>query len=136
MKGKHLCHNFKSKNSFPPWLVTKPKIRDTLCNLQKKLFRNPDFLKQYVLEHLQKHKSEFALYTDGSESELGLGFALIGKHVKMQSSFPPYTSVYSAELYALKKALNIVEARKLEDMICRDSLSAIESIKSYDPKNS
>ena len=41
--------------------------------------------------------------------------------MKMPSSHQPYASVYSAELYAIKMAPNIIKTRKLkDDIICSD----------------
>ena len=56
-----------------------------LYNLPKKLLSNLDFLKQYVLEHLQCHKNKFVIHTNGSKSEFGVGFAVKGKNIKSVS---------------------------------------------------
>ena len=124
------------KNILPPWIIKRPKICDSLYNLPKKILCSPDELRQYTLKHLAKHNDKIPIYTDGSKSENGVGFAVVGNDFKIQSSLPSFASVYTAELYAIKYALLGIESRHLTDVIIySDSRSAIEAITSYHPRN-
>ena len=95
-----------------------------------------DKLKQYALEHMAKHSDKLSVYTDGSKSENGVGFAVISNNFKIQASLPPFASIYTAEIYAIKYALINIDSRHLtEVVIYSDSQSAIQAIRAYYPEN-
>ena len=85
---------------------------------------------------MKSHNEYFPIYTDGSKSSRGVGFAAICSEFRKSSSLPIITSVYTAELLAIKTALNsILKLHKNKIIVYSDSLSAIDALKSYLPKH-
>ena len=86
---------------------------------------------------MQNHNNLHPVYTDGSKSELGVGFAVVSKNFKILSSLPNCASVYTAELFAIKNALIYIVKHNIKNIVIySDSLSALEAIDSYSSKNS
>ena len=68
-------HRFDSK--IPPWNLKKPCICVNLNNPKYRKNDSPYLLNQKALEHMQSHSHLFPIFTDGSKSEQGVGFAAI-----------------------------------------------------------
>ena len=85
---------------------------------------------------MKKHSLQYEIYTDGSKTEEGVGFAAISKDFKCQYSLPSIATVFTAELCAIHKAVTLVQEENLENVtIYSDSKSAIEAIKSFNHNN-
>ena len=69
----------------PPWLISSPQICNKLCTIPVKKSNNPIALKQYALEHIKEHHNNH-LYTDGSKDDNGVGLAVYGNSIKVQTS--------------------------------------------------
>ena len=52
---------------------------------------------------------KYEIFTDGSKGTAGVGCAALSKDARIQKSLSDDTSVYTAELTAIKYALKIVE---------------------------
>ena len=122
-----------------PWLVKKINVCSSLCHLSKKRNYSQDQYKQIALEHIQSKGPHKAIYTDGSKSSVGVGCAAVSSSRISQTSLPTNATVFTAELTAIKLA---VEQIKFSDnnlntkyVIYSDSKSAIEALKSYIQKN-
>ena len=76
------------------------------------------------------------IYTDGSKNDQGVGFAVVSPVSQVQYSLPEQTSVYTAELIALKYALDVAkESNEEATTIFSDSRSALEAIQDFYPRN-
>ena len=115
-----------------PWNLKKPHICLKLSNSDNRKTIDPRVLKQQALAHMQCHNNLHPIYTDGSKSELGVGFAVVSRNFKVLSSLPKYATVYTAELFAIKNALIYILRHNIKNIVIySDSLSALEAINSY-----
>ena len=96
----------------------------------------PLYLKQSAIEHINEHRGHHMLYTDGSKTQEGVGFAVYGENLIIQNSLPSWATVYTAELLAIKYALDAVSVHKLNNVVIfSDSQSSLEAVKTYTPQN-
>ena len=122
--------------NFPPWTIKLPNIFSKLNNISKRNI-NDNVLKQLTEEHKNEHADSIAIYTDGSKSKDGVGFAVISTTFQIKSSLPNNASIYTAELMAIKSALiKVIRLNLRKVVLYSDSLSAIEGINSFRFKNS
>ena len=132
---EHNCiYNFKS--DVVPWNLKKPHICMKLNNASNRKIDNNILLKQPALEHMKCLDNLFPIYTDGSKSELGVGFAAVSQRFRILSSLPSYVSIFTAELFAIKNALRYIYDNNINHTVLySDSLSALQAINSYSLKN-
>ena len=120
----------------PPWTIRKPRICCHLYYLSKRSIYTPSHHKQHSLEHIRRKGPHFAIYTDGSKSPSGVGFAAVSSNRTIQFSLPTYASVFTAELMAILAAIEIIKDNPPQKfVIFSDSRSAVEVLKSYSCKN-
>ena len=120
----------------PPWTMHKIKTCTHLKYLSKKYAYTPEHHRQHTMEHIRRKGNHFAIYTDGSKSQMGVGYAAISERKKVQLSLPTRASVFTAELSAIWSALEIIKEHPPQKfVIFSDSRSAVEAIQNYHPKN-
>ena len=92
---------------------------------------NPEKCKQEFLEMKNnKYKDYFEIYTDGSKIKNRTGSAYVVNGIPCKVRLTRYSSVYSAEMYAILKSLQFIKKnRNSLFVIFSDSLSALETIK-------
>ena len=87
----------------------------------------------------EKYRNYKILYTDGSKCSNGVGAAAIYGNIQRLATLPSAASIYTAELYALRLACNIIREQRDEDasnyLICTDSLSAVMNISHIENSN-
>ena len=121
----------------PPWLMNKVRTCTHLYYLSKRYTYTPEHHKQHTLEHIRRKGEHFAIYTDGSKSQMGVGYAAISINKKLQYSMPDKASIFTAELSAIWSAIEIIKEQPPQKfVIFSDSRSAIEALQNYLPKNS
>ena len=123
---------FPTLLEFPPWTMSKIKICTHLYYLSKTYAYIPEHHKQYAIDHIKNKGPHYAIYTDGSKSSSGVGYAAISTNKTFQYSLPKDASVFTAELCAIKSAIHIIKTippRKF--VIFTDSRSDIEAIRNY-----
>ncbi|KAK2714289.1 hypothetical protein QYM36_008746 [Artemia franciscana] len=82
----------------------------------------------------KEYKGYLPLFTDGSKVDemkhVGAAFWCPFKNVSKKFKLPPESSVFLAEVYAIKKVLEFIEESVEEDkvIICSDSKSAIQAV--------
>lgn len=109
--------------SSPPWKNQPFKIDLTLKHTSSS-FKNYKFQK---IE--QKYSGYEIIYTDGSKQNENVGFAVIKNGTPRKYKLPPYTTIYTAELQAIGKALHLsISSNHPKILICSDSISALQSI--------
>ena len=127
---------YNYRTNIPPWILKRSHICDQLRNLPSRKYNNPNMLLQETLKHMKSHEEYHPIYTDGSKTSNGVGFAAICNQFKKSSSLPSITTVYTAELFAIKTALvSVKESMFNKVIIYSDSLSAIDAIKSFSSKH-
>ena len=78
----------------------------------------------------------YSIFTDGSKNQDGVGCAAIGTINVQKKSLPKTTSIYTAELRAIKEAIDIIDENQMDtNIIYSDSQSAIKGIREYNPTN-
>ena len=83
------------------------------------------------------YKDYFEIYTDGSKINNRTGCSYIVNGIACKVRLTKYSSVFSAELYAILKSLKYIKINNNSKfVIYSDSLSTIESIKNNKNKNS
>ena len=146
-----LC-NYKLENykilsvkplQIPPWFIDSLAICFNVNETAKGDY-SPEELKQLFHEHKHKHNSKVSMYTDGSKSMLGTGAAVVvyssacsgSKGDVYKIKLNRITSVFSAELHAIKSAVNSLKnAKHTSCTIYSDSKSALQAILKYDSQN-
>ena len=115
-------------NETPPWKLNPPIFR--LDNIE---FRKSDTIPALYFSRFHgivaQYPDSLIIYTDGSKTEQGVGSAFSSHGESYAWSLHPWTSIFTAELYAIWQALEFSESQTLDTiLICIDSLSAIQAI--------
>lgn len=108
------------------WQLLHPQAdKDFLFIPRKEL--SSSALKQYHGETADAFEDHVAIYTDGSKSPQGVGAAAVCGQRTFSLSLPPEASILTAELHAIKLALNfIADSVRTKFIIFTDSLSSVE----------
>ena len=118
-----------------PWCLYSPSICTSELE-EKKSNLAPQVLFQIYSDHLEKHQGLSKIYTDGSKSTGGVGFAIVTPSQNIKGKLPEQSSIFSAELTAINKALHtLFPQKKKSTIILTDSLSALDSLKSIKPSH-
>ena len=116
----------------PPW--TLPGIEVCYEGSPNMQTLTSTHLRQIFLQHLCHHHYTNHIYTDGSRSEGGVGFAAVFPNSTIKGTLPPEASIFSAELFAIKAALSKIETSEDQKWtIFSDSKSSLEAIEAYNP---
>lgn len=116
----------------PPWCIRRPVFCFHLTMFEKS--NGPHVLCTVALDHLYAHSPAVFVYTDGSKDGHTVGSAAVSEYGSFQCALHPYSSVFTAELVAIKGALNLIRgiprnAPKI--IVCSDSLSALQAIQDF-----
>ena len=122
---------------YPMCSKTLPTICKSLWLYTKKEHSDDEF-RHIFYKHVEEHEDCLQLYTDGSRSQTGVGYAVIFNDTVISDKLPTEASSFTAELTAIYRA--IVYIVTIEQMhrnitIFSDSRSAIESIDQLNPTN-
>ncbi|XP_017797024.1 PREDICTED: uncharacterized protein LOC108578249 [Habropoda laboriosa] len=114
----------------PPWIIPEIKCHTDL-SIYKKGGTSNIIYKALFEEVLNQYEDKICIYTDGSKTKHGVGYAF---HVGSESyswTMSKYASIYTAEISAIWRALVYYAEKRVEKnvIICTDSLSAIHKIK-------
>ena len=126
------------KAETPPWQLKEINIcKDGIANTKK---NTPSHhVKQNFLSHLVKHSQTMHIFTDGSKSQEHVGFGVVhGRNYTNRSlgTLPGEASIFTAELYAIIKALSIIEnSTYLDWTVFSDSQASIQAISQQNPKH-
>ena len=95
-------------------------------------------LKQKFLSHMCIHLSTNHIYTDGSKSREGVGFGVVyGSNLEkcIRGTLPVEASIFTAELQAIKVALDVMEtSNNMKWTVFSDSQASINAISQQNPK--
>ena len=117
----------------PPWLTPEPSVCKKFV---VKKSTSVQAVKMKFLEHDQLHSNSVKLYTDGSKSPEGVGCAVIYGDRSYVGRLCNNASVFTAELTAVSKSLEIVSTLQGRNFtIYCDSYSVLMAIKQYNPKH-
>ena len=120
----------------PPWMLQRASFCTTLSYLLRRDICNPEIFRQHALEHIRRKGNKFMIYTDGSKSNLGVGAAAYSNDSVVSIALPQIASVFTAELTAIKLALDtVLENQSSSTVVFSDSRSALDAIAKYAPVN-
>ena len=121
--------------SIPPWRVLPVNICKQLYSYKKNEF-SPAELRNIFCEHLCEHSASMCIYTDGSKTDDGVGYAYVWGNNIVSRRVQPYTSSCTAELLAIYDSLAVDVDNQYNDItILTDSRSSIEAICRYNHSN-
>src|SRR5207253_3412195 len=121
--------------SVPPWIV--PLLP---CNYDLAAFKRASTLPAIYHKRFQallRHYSDYAaIYTDGSKSPDAVGYSFVAGRSTCCGRLPAEFSVFMAELYAIGKAIRHAQlAPQRKFVIFTDSMSAMQALSAFDPRN-
>ena len=77
---------------------------------------SPIILKQFLLKHKKKHAQQYEIYTDGSKTSVGVGFAIVSTDFKYKYSLTSVAKVFTAELCAIDMAISLMQEKNLKNL--------------------
>ena len=114
-----------------PWNSTPVNLCKSLYNLEKKSI-SPQMAQALFCEHSKKHINTIWIFTDGTRSEEGTASAAVAwtnPIINRQLHLPSDASIFSAEIYAVLEALQIIDNRTECDFtVFSDSRSTLTSL--------
>ena len=111
----------------PPW-KSPPEV--DLFEIRKRDLSDAEIRVRF-LQHVSIYQGSVAIYTDGSKSEDGVGFAAVGREATTHGSLPPAASIFTAELHAILAAVKMTrDMRDHSVVVYCDSRSALQAVAS------
>ena len=122
-------------DSPPLWVCKRAKFCFALIKIEKK-YNVPQENRQLALKHINNKGRHYSIFTDGSKSEGKVGAAAVSTQESNRASLPNQASIFTAELWAIKLALNTISNTNFDTYtIYSDSKSALDAINRYEPTN-
>ncbi|XP_078051398.1 uncharacterized protein LOC144477544 [Augochlora pura] len=114
--------------NFPPWIL-HPISTNIDLEIHNKKDTNPQHFKTLTLEFLNKFPQYTQIFTDGSVSKAGSGYATVSEGIINKEKLPQNTSILTAETIAIQQAFKIAANCSNEHyIILSDSKNAILSV--------
>ena len=109
------------------YLIGKPVVRYNL--LQQKNNIHEVQIQNFLQLRNDKYADFVDCYTDGSKMDNNTGYAFVINDITVSHRLPSTCSVFTAELYAIYKAVEYIESTHWEKIVIfSDSLSALQAI--------
>jgi ribonuclease HI len=121
--------------NIPPWQLRRPTIDTSLTRLEKS--KTDPLVYRTGFDNLrEKYENFLCAFTDGSKSDNGVTAAAFSSKFFLQIRLPDEASIFTAELYAIRYALDFIASADQSDFILfSDSLSSIQALDSSDFSN-
>lgn len=132
-----ICDNLieNSTISSQPWRFNTDSI-DTSLHEYHKSTTDPIVYRSQFHYLLEKYHNPIEIYTDGSKSDLGTACAFYSSIFSDQFKLNNEASIFSAELFAIERALLFIQTRvEKKFIILTDSLSGLEALKNIYSKH-
>ena len=115
--------------SSPPWLLEQPVIILDLNKLPKN--KTHPLIYQEKLNNIQEiYPNYLHIFMDGSKSNHGTGCGAVLHNKSLKKCLPIEASIFSAEIYAIDLALDLITASNFKKFIIHsDSTSVLQSLK-------
>ncbi|XP_043511719.1 uncharacterized protein LOC122529544 [Frieseomelitta varia] len=120
----------------PPWTIKAFPTNTSLAELPKKIL-SPNDHRTRFLELNNNYSQHSKIYTDGSKTDTGVGYAITTEKAKKTQNLPTSSSIFTAETYAILEAIKYAHSNnEAQIVIYTDSMSVTKSLtKSYDQEN-
>lgn len=119
----------------PPWTVNNIFTCTDLYQFRKSELE-PHQMRALFLNHVRSHDGSYCIYTDGSKTEDGVGYAYVAGRTIFSKRIESYATIFTAELLALHDSL--IHCRNVPNpsiTLITDSRSSIQAIKRYNSNN-
>ena len=134
----HLSYNIDSSLMLsepfpvlPPWKIDGTVLCTEMFDLKKKQIPS-HIIQRMFMDHAMNHIDSFQVYTDGSKTSEGVGYAFHCAEHEFKNRISPISSIFSAELLAIKDAINYAETATSNNLtIFSDSRSALQAITNF-----
>ncbi|XP_069968730.1 uncharacterized protein [Bactrocera oleae] len=128
----HLSPKRSKISKHPPWALDSSVIEDKLMTWNK-ASTNYEVYKQEFMQRQTDLYSEGwkFIYTDGSKNPHNTAYAVVSENseiIKYGLLLSP-SSVFTAEAYAIKEAIQWITSSKGKYVICTDSLATVTAIR-------
>ncbi len=122
--------NFNKTNTHPDWLISQSMIDTSLHTLKKSNTSNTTFQQRFLeLVDTYKQRNFTPIYTDGSKAtNTAFAATLSNGTIITGGILTPHSSVFTAETFAIYKALEYAIHQKGKYVICSDSLSCLNAV--------
>ncbi|KAK2578087.1 hypothetical protein KPH14_001320 [Odynerus spinipes] len=113
---------------FPPWKIQHIET-DTQLETYLKNDTPPEIFRALVMEILNNHQDYQQIYTDGSKTTTGTGYAIYSSDFQIKKKLSDDTLIFIAELTAIFQAFRMAHVKNYrKTIILTDSKSAITAI--------
>ena len=112
------------------WTLQSPEVDVSLGGHLKE--STPNWVYQVEFQNLidTRYSTCECIFTDGSKTQDSVGCAAVYRDQTSMQSLPTNASIFTAEIQALKLAINIIRSSQLDNiLICSDSRSALQAVK-------
>ena len=115
----------------PPWKTITPKTGLSLCKHNKKDTHPPNNIPRKIPKSQRKIPNDIHIFTDGSkQNNATISAAIINRKIQIKKHLPRETSIFSAEVYAINLALDLItKSRNTKHIVFSNSQSPIVAIK-------
>ena len=118
----------------PPWTLNIHT--DITLSTYSKNTTAPIIYRQLYRQKHEQYKDHYKMYTDGSKQHDETGCAFVTSQFSSKYHLPDHSSIFTAELYAILKAINHCKSLvSYQFLICTDSLSCLQSIQNIYSKH-
>lgn len=124
-------------STYPPWKIECLHACKDLFDIKKASTPQLTF-KRIFEDHVMQHNHSFPIFTDGSKDDHGVGYAYTCATNSHQCRLPIQSTIYSAELFAIRDAIIYAEnelPNESDITLHTDSKSSIQAISSPLAKN-
>ena len=113
----------------PSWNWGAPVFNEELDSYKKQETAEEDYRER--LHRLEERFEGFKrYYTDGEESEAGVGAAVVSGQQRQKVSLPRYESSFTAEIHAMRLACEMIRHTEEEEVVIfTDSICVMQSLK-------
>ena len=114
----------------PPWKIITLKTDLSLCKHNKKA-THPITFQEKFQKIKEKYPKYIHIFIDGSrQNNVTTSAPIINRKIQIKKHLPRETSIFSAEVYAINLALDLItKSRNTKHIVFSDSQSAIVAIK-------
>ena len=122
-------------SSLPPWAMKRP-LCDTHLHRHLKGSTTAEEFQQLFYEFLDHNAKLIPVYTDGSKTDSACACAVVSSHHGvLKRKLSPLCGILTAELVALRTALQEIRHNDVSFVICTDSMSALQTILRFSPSH-
>ena len=120
----------------PPWKIKGLEYCKDLSCIKKSNITDVHF-RSLFFEHFDEHKDCFSIYTDGSKTKEGVGYAIVYDNTFESRRISNEASIFTAELLGILHALKkVYQIKQKSFVIVSDSRSALMAIERFNSSHS